>query len=165
MNNFKICLNNHFVFNGFIVQPGMIYGIDADGNSIITNGKVSKQGYFIYTNAKSLDATFVKIHITETLQPQIYVKIQKALRQREKKGITNTEYRTPMQLEMERWKSDEAKRHYKSACTPVGHTPKIREGKTPEAAAKYKAMKERNILTQRLNICKYNVPNGSVVII
>lgn len=165
MNNFRICLNNHFVFNGFTVQPGMIFGIGLRGESIITNGKFHHGGFWIYTNLGSLDGEFNRIHITEGSEPAIFHKIQKALRQRKRRNIDGVQYRTSAQLEFERWQADSYQKHFKSACTPIGNTPKIIASKNETGTAKYNAMKERATLTQKANICKYNTAGGYTVII
>ena len=165
MNDFRVCVNNHYVFGGFTVQPGMIFGYGEREENIITNGKPYKGGFWIYTNLGSLDGEFERIHITKESHPKIFHKIEKALRQRSRKGMDGVQYRTQAQLELERWDADPYQRFFKDACRPVGKTPKVIATKDEAGAARYNAIKERSTMTQNISLCQYNAPKGQVIII
>lgn len=165
MNNLKICLHNHINFNGFTVQPGMIFGVDPKGFTVVSNGVRHRSGFFIYTNENCLDGDFMRVHITEESHPQLYAKISKALRRRKKMDLDGVLYRTSAQLEFERWRSDPARRFFNQACVPVGKTPKSVATVDPHAVAKYNGMKERTTLTQNVSTTKYNGGLGTVTVI
>mgnify|MGYP007117061340 FL=1 len=163
--NVNICQGAHFVYSGFTVMPGFIFGIATDGTLFVSNGRKCQNNntpYFhAYLKCREGEKWF-PLCIREENNSQIFHLILKGVKRRESKGI-KVQYLKPKQLEAERWQKDEKHTFfpntvpYKSSC----HTP----SKYASSEAKFKSTKEKNEMVQRLNTTYHNISEGNVMVI
>lgn len=157
------CKCSHFVFDGFCVQQGMLYG-STYGKKFVTNGNLNSQGYYnIYWQSVNeyVETIWTKSRLSFMENPTLFSAIYEAANKRNAIGLT-LNYQTSAELEQVRWTRDEQHRHFQDH-DPLA-TPRLPACPNQTASVKYNSSKERNTLTQHPNTIKYVYGNKVVVI-
>lgn len=157
------CQCSHFMFDGFCVQRGMLYG-STYGQKFVTNGSLTVQNcYNVYWQSINADyeEVWTKSKLSFMENPTLFSAIYKEVNRRNDIGLS-LQYQSSAELEQVRWARDEQHRHFQDH-DPLA-TPRLPACPNQTASVKYNSSKERNTLTQRPNTVKYVYTNKVVVI-
>lgn len=164
-----VCSTQMTMFNGFIVHHGMIYG-HHNSNLFVSNGikKYSSNGeeyYNVYLAAKEKDSSnktiWLKTIVTEFDNQPLFHAIEKSVVYRNEHNIF-LHYNNANEIESYRWSKDISHKYFQAHDPYV--TPKVKSLPNPKGSAIFNTIKERTVLTQRVNTVKYVYANSTTVI-